>query len=94
MSELQHIQQWVEAQRSYMLRGSSILVVYDADQLTSVPQDVMNGETIVSRNTWPKVMVKMIDFAHVLHSFGNRDENYLFGLENLLKYIDNKDVKL
>lgn len=39
-------------------------------------------------------MVKLIDFAHVLHSFGNRDDNYLFGLENLMKYIDNKDVML
>lgn len=77
-----------------MLRGSSILVVYDADQLTSVPTNVMNNETVVSKEEWPKVKVKMIDFAHVLHSFGDRDENYIFGLENLLKYIDNKDVKL
>lgn len=69
-------------------------MVYDADQLTSVPPDVINGETVVSIEAWPKVRVKMIDFAHVLHSFGNKDENYLFGLENLIRYIDNKDVKL
>ena len=94
LSKLQHIHHWTLSQRSYKIRGSSILIVYDAEQLASVPQDVVNGKPVVAGEVWPKVIVKMIDFAHVLHSFGDTDENYIFGLENLIKYISNKDEHL
>lgn len=93
VSQLQHIHHWALSQRSYKIRGSSILVVYDAEQLASVPLDVVKGKAVVAGEVWPKVIVKMIDFAHVLHSFGDRDENYIFGLENLINCISNKENK-
>lgn len=91
VSQLQRIHHWVFSQRSYKIRGSSILIAYDAEQLASMPPDVMNDKAVVAGEEWPQVIVKMIDFAHVLHSFGDRDENYIFGLENLIKYINNKE---
>lgn len=94
VSQLQHIHHWALSQRSYKIRGSSILVVYDAEQLTSVPQDIVSGKSVVAGEVWPKVIVKMIDFAHVLHSFGGRDENYIFGLENLMKYMNNRENEI
>jgi len=35
-----------------------------------------------------KALVKMIDFAHVFPHKG-RDENYMFGLRQLIQYFDN-----
>ncbi|KAK4292195.1 hypothetical protein Pmani_035018 [Petrolisthes manimaculis] len=37
------------------------------------------------------VKVKMIDFAHVLYSFGHRDDNYIFGLEKLVEFFNAPD---
>lgn len=33
------------------------------------------------------VKVKMIDFAHMLYAFGERDDNYIFGLEKLIEFF-------
>ncbi|KAG0725167.1 hypothetical protein GWK47_004788 [Chionoecetes opilio] len=49
VSQLQHIHHWTLSQRSYKIRGSSILIVYDAEQLASVPPDVMDGKAVVAR---------------------------------------------
>ncbi|KAK3852122.1 hypothetical protein Pcinc_041276, partial [Petrolisthes cinctipes] len=37
------------------------------------------------------VKVKMIDFAHVLYSFGERDDNYIFGLDKLVEFFNASD---
>jgi len=59
------------AQTSFHIFGSSILFVYDADAL-------------LSDNLEDSVVVKMIDFAHVHPAEGQKDDNYLFGLETLI----------
>lgn len=55
-------------------------MVYDASQL--------NQSQGLSKPK-PQVTVKMIDFAHVLHANGEEDENYVFGLENLISFFSN-----
>jgi len=36
-----------------------------------------------------KALVKMIDFAHVFPNNKGRDNNYMFGLKQLIHYFDN-----
>ncbi|XP_042237471.1 inositol polyphosphate multikinase IPK2-like isoform X2 [Homarus americanus] len=90
-AELRHIHDWYLSQHSYKVRCGSILMVYDAKQTFQSPSrdyvsaSVTGGES--SPKTLPKVKVKVIDLAHVLYSDGERDENSIFGIENLLKFL-------
>ncbi|XP_045594554.1 uncharacterized protein [Procambarus clarkii] len=97
VTQLMCIHEWFLKQRSYKIRCGSVLILYDAAKLETPKISsndsvtaAVNGEPGVCELT-PKVRVKMIDFAHVLHSSGERDENYIFGLENLIKFFSNKE---
>lgn len=89
LAELHKIRAWFQKQRVYLIRCSSILIVYDASQLSqtsSSTSEAVNGE-VLSYKPRPQVRVKMIDFAHVLHAFGEEDENYKFGLDSVIKFF-------
>nr|XP_053655202.1 uncharacterized protein LOC128704162 [Cherax quadricarinatus] len=60
--------------------------------MTGDPLPAANSDLEMCGHTLT-VTVKMIDFAHVLYSDGERDENYIFGLENLIKFF-NKRVNI
>lgn len=69
--QVKHIKDFFVRQRKLSFYSSSLLVVYEGNSLS---------EGKVSN----VASVKMIDFAHVFPT-QNSDENYIFGLETLLK---------
>jgi len=65
-------------QTMYHLFGSSLLFVYDADQMAKfIKAEISENQLSES------VAVTMIDFAHVWDGEGSIDDNYLFGLTKL-----------
>ena len=42
-----------------------------------------------SKNLSKSIRVRLIDFAHVFPANGERDDNFLFGLENILRLFEN-----
>ncbi len=77
-------------QRKYKFFASSLLLAYDA---AAVKKFV---EGVIDRNELGKwIIVRVIDFAHVFPANGERDDNFLSGLENLLTLfkacLNNKD---
>merc|ERR1712032_1323310 len=67
-------------QMVFHIFGSSILFVYDASILL---ESEASSEAIDSA-----VVVKMIDFAHVHPANGQPDQNYNFGLANLIQVLE------
>ena len=80
LKRIQAIQEMYSNQRVFHIFGSSILFVYDASILLD---SAASSEAIDSA-----VVVKMIDFAHVHPANGEPDQNYNFGLANLIKTLE------
>jgi len=76
--KLREVQSLFLSQKSYLVYGSSILFSYDYDALTSIDWKSKNS-----------VRLNLIDFAHNFPAEDKLDENYLFGLNNLIKLFDN-----
>ena len=77
--QIQTIYEAFEEQRKYKIYGSSLLMAYDADAV----RRFRKGN--IDRTEMEKfVNVKLIDFAHVFPSNGERDDNFLRGLDNIL----------
>ncbi|XP_068200316.1 uncharacterized protein Ipk2 [Palaemon carinicauda] len=85
------IKNWILEQRSYKIRRGSILILYEAGDVSdgSVPTSIATSCTDNKEETPKKfkVVVKMIDFAHVFQAFGEQDDNYLEGLNNLIDFF-------
>lgn len=80
LGRLKAIQEMYSNQRVFHIFGSSILFVYDASILL---ESAASSEAIDS-----SVVVKMIDFAHVHPANKQPDQNYNFGLANLIKTLE------
>ena len=80
LARLKGIEEMYSKQRVFHIFGSSILFVYDASILL---ESAPSSEAINS-----SVVVKMIDFAHVHPANGQPDDNYNFGLANLIKTLE------
>lgn len=79
IEKLEKIQELFAKQTSFHIFASSILFVYDAAALIDEEgseEDIKDGN-----------VVKMIDFAHPFPGNGEIDENYLKGVNNLLKIV-------
>lgn len=71
IKELENIRTWFNKQTTYHFYSSSIIVVYDAE----------------SEEHDSSVRIKIADFAHVFPAGNERDENYLYGLNNLVEHL-------
>ena len=74
---------WIQTQASYKLFATSLLIIYEGDsnQPIKSPDQLMD--------------VRWVDFAHAYemeceseHSELNLDENTLFGLKNLIQFLE------
>lgn len=88
------VKNWILEQRSYTIRRGSILILYDAKDISdesppaSLATSFINGKD--DKKQKPKLLkvkVKMIDFAHVFQAFGEQDNNYLVGLNKLIDFF-------
>jgi len=82
VEELKKILTVFQHQTTFHFFASSLLFVYDAEAAKCF-KDV-KGEG--SRES---ISLKMIDFAHVWGAEGKTDENYMKGLESLIKLFEN-----
>lgn len=72
LTRLKELVAWFKQQRQFAFKGSSLLIAYDTASLPD-PKDLRFG---------------MIDFAHVHDCEAEGDQNYLFGLETLVRLIE------
>ncbi|CAH6789998.1 inositol hexakisphosphate kinase 3 [Phodopus roborovskii] len=89
LRKLQALLSVIRSQSSYRFYSSSLLIIYDGQEL---PQDAPETAQGTTSGDPAKVDVRMIDFAHTTYK-GSRnghtthegpDPGYIFGLENLI----------
>jgi endonuclease IV len=79
------IKEAFEAQRKYKIFASSLLMSYDAEAVAKFKI----GKICEIDELKKHVNIRLIDFAHVFDANGERDENFLEGLGNLLELFKN-----
>lgn len=76
---------WIQTQASYKLFATSLLIIYEGDS----NQPIKSPDHLID--------VRWVDFAHAYemecdheseHSELNLDENTLFGLKNLIQFLE------
>jgi len=75
--KLIEVYEFFSVQTSYHVFASSILFAYDYSNLDSIDWATTNP-----------VRISLIDFAHIFPGNGVIDDNYLFGLRNLIKLFE------
>ena len=70
-------------QRKYNFTGSSLLIAYDANAVKDLRNEVIDSQQF---NKF--IDVKIIDFGNVYLSNGQRDDNFLIGLKNLIDLFE------
>jgi len=73
LDRLNNVVSWAESQGDVRIYSSSVLFIYDGEE----DEDIRVG-------------LKLIDFAHV-HKItdGGKDEGYIYGIKNLVQYLQN-----
>ena len=61
-----------------------MLIVYDAKSVKLFCDKKMSATKLRK-----SIVVKIIDFAHTFPSEGEKDENFIFGLENIIELFEN-----
>jgi len=87
ITNLKELREMVSRQHSYRFYSSSLLILYDGDKTTPT-------HSVTGADTAPKVLVRMIDFAHTTCSrdgyqsdpiqYSGPDEGYVLGLTSLI----------
>ncbi|KAL1115001.1 hypothetical protein AAG570_007824, partial [Ranatra chinensis] len=84
IEKLEELLQWWQIQRIYHIYSSSILLLYDAQDLE---QYLVKTKALESL---PLVRVYMIDFAHTFPAYDHQvDHNYINGLCSLIQILKN-----
>lgn len=94
LTNLMDIKQWFTTQRLFRFIASSVLIVYETNcsrKLGKHQKSHEQSETVENMHqrspTNLLVDTKIIDTAHVFPST-DIDDNYLFGLENLISIFE------
>ena len=80
IERLYYFLRWMEHQKLFKLFATSILIVYEGDTKRPIrkPKDLLD--------------IRLVDFAHAYernpNDFNEPDYNTLFGLQNLIKYLE------
>merc|ERR1712086_1039402 len=77
LEQLRKVKTFFDSNEQWEFIGSSLLIIFEADP------DL--GESDARFN---KVIIKMIDFAHVQVKPGQKDEGYLKGLNNIIEILE------
>jgi 1D-myo-inositol-tetrakisphosphate 5-kinase/inositol-polyphosphate multikinase len=73
LAQLRKLQQWVHSQTSVQMYQASVLLMYEGD-CTCVAD--------------ANVRVAVVDFAHTFQSLGQKDENWIKALDNLIAIVE------
>ena len=84
--KLRKILRWMKSQVKFHFYSSSILIIYEGKQNFIESGGESNLFSSHARKT--DVIVKMIDFAHVVDGGGTFDDNYIYGIENLILHLN------
>jgi len=79
VDKIQTIRDVFELQRRYKIYASSLLLAYDSEAVRNFKKGKITQPQLAL-----SVNIRLIDFAHVWDSNGERDDNFLRGLNNLL----------
>jgi len=80
IERLYYFTHWMERQKLFKLFATSLLIVYEGDTSRPIrkPRDLLD--------------IRLVDFAHAYErnpgDFNEPDYNTLFGLQNLIKYLE------
>ena len=80
LRKIRKIRDFFAKQTTYHFYSSSIVVTYESN----LEEKVKTGSPSVDEF----VRVKMVDFAHVLCNKNSIDENYFYGLNRLISYLE------
>lgn len=72
-----------EMQRKYKIYASSLLMAYDTAAVRAFQAGKMTLEELKK-----SVDIRLIDFAHVFDANGERDDNFLKGINNLIALFE------
>jgi 1D-myo-inositol-tetrakisphosphate 5-kinase/inositol-polyphosphate multikinase len=86
IQQLEKLYLWLQIQKDYHFYSASLLLIYEGDVLdSSLRFSMFNSNHLMIRNSVPRPIVRLIDFAHTVENPGSIDINYLQGLEKLLE---------
>ncbi len=89
LEQMREIARVYEAQTKYHTYASSLLFAYDAKRVRECLSVQKKDRNLSLDRLKPWVRVRLIDFAHVFPApEGQRDENFLRGLKNLIHVFE------
>ena len=77
LEQLRKVKKFFDSNEQWEFIGSSLLIIFEADPDLEKSDERFN-----------KVIIKMIDFAHVQVKPGQKDEGYLKGLNNVIAILE------
>lgn len=77
LEQLRKVKKFFDSNEQWEFIGSSLLIIFEADP------DIKESDP-----RFNKVMIKMIDFAHVQVKPGQKDKGYLKGLNNVIEILE------
>ncbi|CAG0920163.1 unnamed protein product [Notodromas monacha] len=78
LNQMDRLKEWFTRQRIFLFFSTSLFFCYDADILSRRTLNGPTSESATEAVDTNKIILKMIDFAHVFPSQDQRDDNFLW----------------